>query len=306
MVRAKPKRSVVPMPDWLPDWRDVSQYPETKTTTLRQWAWEFLRRNPEYREQWDETIAPWIGSDGGFDNEASMAAERQKLDRDPKYKKREKEFQKKWHSGIRGDIKKEIERMTLLHLNPLYEAESAAFGVTSPAKLLQDKFSISSVSMLIPPSIPSSELPRDFHFTNNLGSIVCYDHPGKEYYALNIPYVVNVPIENHNQIYVFDLGLQIEPQIKSAKKYLKYSQKLLKDHGELKVKTSRNSSPKLYQRYLQLLDGKTIGASYREMAKIFYPGCTAIDGVNLKVRDALRAAERIRNIDYKFIPRAVK
>ncbi|AFS53111.1 transcriptional regulator domain-containing protein [Leptospirillum ferriphilum] len=35
--------------EWLPDWRYADQYPDEKTKPY-QWAWEFLRRNPEY---WD-------------------------------------------------------------------------------------------------------------------------------------------------------------------------------------------------------------------------------------------------------------
>lgn len=33
---------------WLPDWRNASQYPTVEGTSGTQWAWEFLRRNPEY------------------------------------------------------------------------------------------------------------------------------------------------------------------------------------------------------------------------------------------------------------------
>lgn len=35
--------------DWLPDWREESQYPSTEKMLSVQWAWEFLRRNPEYQ-----------------------------------------------------------------------------------------------------------------------------------------------------------------------------------------------------------------------------------------------------------------
>jgi hypothetical protein len=39
----------VERPDWMPDWRDPRQYPAADSTTPRAcWAWEFLRRNPEY------------------------------------------------------------------------------------------------------------------------------------------------------------------------------------------------------------------------------------------------------------------
>lgn len=36
----------------LPDWRDAAAYPNHKRVTLLRWCWEFLRRNPDYREFW--------------------------------------------------------------------------------------------------------------------------------------------------------------------------------------------------------------------------------------------------------------
>jgi hypothetical protein len=41
-----------------PDWRDPAQYPRNRS--LRSWAWEFLRRNPEYRAAWREHIEPFF------------------------------------------------------------------------------------------------------------------------------------------------------------------------------------------------------------------------------------------------------
>lgn len=35
---------------WLPNWKDASAYPDPDSTTPDQWAWEFLRRNPEYQQ----------------------------------------------------------------------------------------------------------------------------------------------------------------------------------------------------------------------------------------------------------------
>jgi Family of unknown function (DUF6499) len=39
-------------PEWLPDWKDESKYPDPKNADGRVWAWEFLRRNPEYQRLW--------------------------------------------------------------------------------------------------------------------------------------------------------------------------------------------------------------------------------------------------------------
>ena len=44
--------------NWRPDWRNESMYPDPEKTTRLQWAWEFLRRNPEYQQLWSARIAP--------------------------------------------------------------------------------------------------------------------------------------------------------------------------------------------------------------------------------------------------------
>lgn len=39
---------------WLPDWRDASRYPPVEGTSGTRWAWEFLRRNPDYQKAYLE------------------------------------------------------------------------------------------------------------------------------------------------------------------------------------------------------------------------------------------------------------
>jgi hypothetical protein len=45
-------------PAWLPNWRDPSQYPNDKASQRLDWAWQFLRRNPDYQQMWATLIAP--------------------------------------------------------------------------------------------------------------------------------------------------------------------------------------------------------------------------------------------------------
>jgi hypothetical protein len=47
-----------PHPDWLPDWRDASGYPDPESTSRQQWAWEFLRRNSQYQSDWNQREMP--------------------------------------------------------------------------------------------------------------------------------------------------------------------------------------------------------------------------------------------------------
>jgi hypothetical protein len=44
-------------PNWLPDWEDITKYPDPKKATGRVWAWEFLRRNAHYQELWEKFSA---------------------------------------------------------------------------------------------------------------------------------------------------------------------------------------------------------------------------------------------------------
>ena len=38
----------------MPDWRNEDDYERTKTLSAEGWAWEFLRRNPEYRKDYEK------------------------------------------------------------------------------------------------------------------------------------------------------------------------------------------------------------------------------------------------------------
>src|SRR5438552_1597670 len=50
-------KNLMDKPDWLPNWQDLTQYPDPKKAIGRIWAWEFLRRNPKYQELWQEYAA---------------------------------------------------------------------------------------------------------------------------------------------------------------------------------------------------------------------------------------------------------
>ena len=41
-------------PQWIPNWEKEKDYPDLKTTSPRQWAWEFLRRSPSYQNDYVE------------------------------------------------------------------------------------------------------------------------------------------------------------------------------------------------------------------------------------------------------------
>lgn len=40
----------------MPDWKNEEDYAYTDTNTIERWAWEFLRRNPDYRKEWEQEL----------------------------------------------------------------------------------------------------------------------------------------------------------------------------------------------------------------------------------------------------------
>ncbi len=44
------------MKEWLPNWKNANEYPDPDTTYLKEWAWEFLRRNPEYQQDYSNYV----------------------------------------------------------------------------------------------------------------------------------------------------------------------------------------------------------------------------------------------------------
>ena len=67
-----------PAPAWLPDWRDPSAYPDARQLWPDLWAWEFVRRNPRYRQLWKSCIRPFVDSSGHYDSDSAMDTRRRR------------------------------------------------------------------------------------------------------------------------------------------------------------------------------------------------------------------------------------
>jgi hypothetical protein len=54
MTKKKTIQAQPPTDRWnVPDWRDENGYPKPEELSLAQWGWEFLRRDAEYRKDWE-------------------------------------------------------------------------------------------------------------------------------------------------------------------------------------------------------------------------------------------------------------
>lgn len=50
----------------MPDWRCAADYAYTQSLSAAQWAWEFLRRNPEYQRDYRQFIAVWRALEAAY------------------------------------------------------------------------------------------------------------------------------------------------------------------------------------------------------------------------------------------------
>lgn len=71
----------------MPDWRVAEDYAFTASLSLEQWAWEFLRRNPQYQRDYQLSVEPeqaWQDSGGGRLNENAIYTPPREPDETPR------------------------------------------------------------------------------------------------------------------------------------------------------------------------------------------------------------------------------
>lgn len=64
----------------MPDWKNPDDYTFCETLSREQWAWEFLRRNPDYRHEWAEFIATWRALEADYGKAPNRDFQRWKAD----------------------------------------------------------------------------------------------------------------------------------------------------------------------------------------------------------------------------------
>ena len=112
------------------------------------------------------------------------------------------------------------------------------------------------------------------------------------------PYVVENVLDGTEALAKFDLRFPLLRQLKEVERTLRVRIKDLKKGGQLQM-VRKQGRFSLYRNYLRLLDGKKAGAKRSEMAKAVF--LKALGDNKLRVRDSLKAAERLRDYDYRFL-----
>jgi hypothetical protein len=261
------------------NWTDSDAYPKWGKSSLRRFAWEFLRRNPEYQSDWDKYLSICRSVLPHYDPRIELSqSDYDKLEYSPDHQHFEpprlgQESEDEWRSRVKTG------RITAL---PIWYARK--WGLKN--------------------TIYDPHYPYDSSFP----------HPN----FIHTPSTVHILTENWpgfregGSIYTlhpktgigFDMSLPIDLQIEAARKYLLgHQQYLIKNDV---VKPFPNSVPrKEWVVYLRLLDADATGAKPKEIAAQLYPEEEDVypDYIpQKKVRTALKQAKKWRDKWYLLIP----
>ncbi len=238
------------MTHWPPRWQDPEDYRYTAELSPTGWAWEFVRRNPEYREFWDAEVrrlleairkgdSDYYGSRVGFRPGTKEPAHTDP--NAPRFWIYSKQCQEQWGFGP--------------PTNPYIEGASPA------------AFSGASVGAFIPGISGDLKVLR---------TVLRWAE--EEDWELQ-----------HLRASIVDLRQPIAPQLERIRAYLLLTQKELKEQGEIKVqRTTRHD--KKWPMYLRLLDARAAGATPQEIAEHFYPNPKADEDPIGKIAEKLKQA----------------
>jgi hypothetical protein len=125
------------------------------------------------------------------------------------------------------------------------------------------------------------------------------DDPDREYWIL--------PKEHAQLAIRFNLEYPFEPQLAAVEQLLKEERDRLTKQRQITPVTNRRRlrRAELYRTYLRLLDAEASAAPVREMAQVLFPdrGNEYPEyRADHAVRDALEAAKRLRDGDYRNLP----
>ncbi|GEM_PF-3461295 len=248
-----------------PDWKDPSQYPDPKKTSGKQWAWEFLRRNPQYQNNFNEVINLPKKRAGNFllNDPASYIwnPERKYFKTKKEYETFDKYIARLQRSGLKFNPP--------IHKKRFYADKWGVKRMVSPEE--DDYNIVEFYKSLLPVRLMKS--PDDFENLINEGI------DREEIYP--------------NEII---LGINLERSVESNICEIKRIIQEKKNKLDLRNKVIRKER-NYFSRYLRILDARALGISYQNIGKIIFKN---EDPENAKRKSAngYQAASKISQSGY--------
>ena len=284
------------VPDWLPDWRDETSYDIPGPEDWAAWAWEFLRRNPEYQKAWQENYV---------DGPLAWHQEMVETSSDDDTRRIHFENCDRFDCKIceppafPGETKEEyLSRVEESTMTPLGVHLARRFGLRRGH--LQNP---ADPKRAVDFSFESSEGPR----SRDWESVSAYGEELKDgiiHLREGIYFSAGLWPESPEQVVVkFNLEWPLEMQWRRISRNLEHNQKRLMQEGKISVQDPKNIVAK-YPSHLRLLDADAHGANHSEMAKVLFPEKSNEYGDQQgkqTVKNRLRAARNMRDEGYIYL-----
>jgi len=267
------------------DWRNPKDYEFTKLLTSEGWAWEFLRRNPEYIKEWEKAL------------------EKQKID----------------NENHKNELLPKI--IKLLETGEGSVDLTAGFGKKINADNMSSRnrqFLIIFARELLKENIPSeiwwegTRVKWGFNINELINPEI--DNPRQELsrpifrtfgYYYSREHLNHLPdLKEDEVVIVINLSKRLKPQTEYFTKLLIEEQNELKDSGKINLQSGKNPLDS-WEIYLRILDAKKENAQNKEIAQIIfpqYPNTLEYDYEgSRRVKDNYKAAMKIVNGEYRKI-----
>jgi len=279
------------MKEWLPDWTDTANYPDSETTSMGEWAWEFLRRNPSYQADYKNLLDEWNRI--GF-YEACEPPHPGIINGTPKSLDEE------------NDIIEQGEQI-YYKLIPKYKVERFLHGPPNPALPYKEELPLFQVgSKLAFYNFFNKSKVTSKYSTYILGGLpegrfhrLIEKGMNKEACMVNKSRNVQCFKANSRSLTVqISLDRPLLEQLKMIKEVATAQQKQLAEWGILKK--SRKETER-YIGYLQLLDALEAGAEKQKILDILFPNLPneyPDQVANKNFNNWKSVAEKLRDFDY--------
>lgn len=256
------------LPRAVADWRDESRYPKRGAhLSPRRWAWEFLRRNPNYQAEWQtycDTVASILADNGG--DESAIEDDPRFLRSDPERLPGEDDAA--WVARVGRGTQTPIDTWC-----------AREWGLEGCQPIFPDPF---SEPLLV--SFSSSQRVR-----------------------MTAEWKSPTPTALQPEMaFVIDFRKPIDGQIEALRRYAENHQKWLAEKGVVRTPDARNTRPE-WPLYLRLLDAELAGITDPDkIAPVLYKGQHARrdddhESLRRKINGNQQEARKLRDGGYLWV-----
>lgn len=238
----------------MPDWKNAAIYGYTKTLNLHCWAWEFLRRNPEYRKDFQHwcSIRAEVESKHGQISRLSRS-QWSKIPALTHYSppRHADEGEQAWY-----------QRCIAENLDPWKLALNVALGNKWGLFDLYDPFNQDCSQVRFRPRRDVFVTTRFEKLAEDARTIEPFDSKGAT--------LKQAKRGQRNAYIRIDLSRDLSPQLDRVKRNVTDLQKQMHRDSGLAV-TITKTFRKNWQSYLRVLDARSSNAGWKEIAKYLFP-----------------------------------